>query len=713
MSKPTPKLLRSTHHAALKFSHVVHTSSLGSASSSSSSSGMGGSLSIGNGVGNGVASVRSSGVVARRIHDSVTGGGAGAGGAGAGGAGPSSGSNASASGSTTQPIPGRTKEKRRVGNGRTSPVSVGVISSTGSSSSSTTTTTHEPVRGEKSMHSTAATVVVLPHSSKRPIIPSNSNLRTISSRYALSLVQSFALSTTTTTTALLPPPTNNLFINVPNPNPNPITAGVYLDPPPFPLKLQQPVPSEGWLYVYNPTSGRSSPPQSQSRSLDTPRSSTQDLNQSSSSYQPIAFPPSQSGSRFNPSPGVASVSTSTTTTNTSDNSSADISTPPSSLVSRKTASLVFHPGAYGLAKKRHQPSPSINAGGGDTFISPPDEFGNQTLLRSIQVGEDAYFLRNDSLGIADGVGGWSNRKKKRQIISDQGDDDVNIQAGYADPGMFARLIMGFCEDSLTGYWDRRDEEWLTREGEEALKSEGEGGISNKTSSDSNVQSNQDDDNNNEWANRARDRVSNLTTNLEKPSRRPLSPIEIMQRGFERTMSVVKAERIEGSSTALVAVLEDNQLRVANLGDCACMVIRNGEIVFRTIEMQHSFNFPKQLGGWARDEPMKDAELYTIKVEKNDIVLLSSDGVVDNLVSKSPARHHMASSLSLRHLTDHQSRSHPVRRRYPRSHRFLRTSLFSRAISNLATRSQWRALSLTLLTPLQSHSNSPHHSCVKL
>jgi hypothetical protein len=26
---------------------------------------------------------------------------------------------------------------------------------------------------------------------------------------------------------------------------------------------------------------------------------------------------------------------------------------------------------------------------------------------SVSVGEDAYFLRSDSLGVADGVGGWS------------------------------------------------------------------------------------------------------------------------------------------------------------------------------------------------------------------------------------------------------------------------------------------------------------------
>ncbi len=43
----------------------------------------------------------------------------------------------------------------------------------------------------------------------------------------------------------------------------------------------------------------------------------------------------------------------------------------------------------------------------------------------------------------------------------------------------------------------------------------------------------------------------------------------------------------GSATCLLAVLMNDELRVANLGDCAIVVIRDGEIVFRTEEMQHS------------------------------------------------------------------------------------------------------------------------------
>lgn len=45
--------------------------------------------------------------------------------------------------------------------------------------------------------------------------------------------------------------------------------------------------------------------------------------------------------------------------------------------------------------------------------------------------------------------------------------------------------------------------------------------------------------------------------------------------------------IFGSATCLLAVLTHDELAVANMGDCAIAVVRQGEIVFRTQEMQHS------------------------------------------------------------------------------------------------------------------------------
>ena len=81
----------------------------------------------------------------------------------------------------------------------------------------------------------------------------------------------------------------------------------------------------------------------------------------------------------------------------------------------------------------------------------------------------------------------------------------------------------------------------------------------------------------------------------------------------------------------MALLHHSQLLVANLGDCSLLVLRGGEIIFRTDEMQHAFNFPLQLGTHSRDEPMKDAKQYEVEVEKGDVVIVGSDGLMDNLV----------------------------------------------------------------------------------
>jgi protein phosphatase PTC7 len=126
----------------------------------------------------------------------------------------------------------------------------------------------------------------------------------------------------------------------------------------------------------------------------------------------------------------------------------------------------------------------------------------------------------------------------------------------------------------------------------------------------------------------------------------------------------------GSATCLIAVLDGEQLRIANLGDCALVIVRRGQVVFRTEEMQHGvslalrrnarrrveydpirwliwivsccsrrlqFNFPFQLGTDSRDGPMKDAQSFSVTVEKGDIVVMGSDGLSDNLVSLETAR----------------------------------------------------------------------------
>ncbi|KAG2143096.1 hypothetical protein DEU56DRAFT_258244 [Suillus clintonianus] len=116
----------------------------------------------------------------------------------------------------------------------------------------------------------------------------------------------------------------------------------------------------------------------------------------------------------------------------------------------------------------------------------------------------------------------------------------------------------------------------------------------------------------------------------------------------------------GSSTALVAVLQhssstpppatspprpfifqnpldttsrkethDAVLKIAHLGDCMGMLVRDENIAWRSEEMWRAFNTPVQLGPASSARP-RDAQILSLPVQADDILILASDGLSDNL-----------------------------------------------------------------------------------
>ncbi|GAA5949824.1 hypothetical protein JCM3765_007706 [Sporobolomyces pararoseus] len=232
----------------------------------------------------------------------------------------------------------------------------------------------------------------------------------------------------------------------------------------------------------------------------------------------------------------------------------------SSLATPFRGNLVFRNGAYGIPKNTSQHTRTQAKGKGKEKLleaSSDDMLEGGEHCLSVSVGEDAYFLRSDSLGVADGVGGWSGH------------------AG-ANPARWARKFMHHCSAELARYENIDDEMFLQYY--------------------------------------------------------QVDPVEVMQRAFEKCLRESKDEGIIGSSTALLAVLRNDELHLANLGDCYCCVIRDNDYIFRSEEQQHSFNFPFQAGTNSKDTPGKDAQRFMVKVKKDDIVLLASDGLVDNVFS---------------------------------------------------------------------------------
>lgn len=100
------------------------------------------------------------------------------------------------------------------------------------------------------------------------------------------------------------------------------------------------------------------------------------------------------------------------------------------------------------------------------------------------------------------------------------------------------------------------------------------------------------------------------------------------------IDAVSDNREIGSCTCVLASLDESAplLYTVNLGDSGYLLLRKEGLdlvkLFRSVEQQHSFNFPFQVGTGG-DDPAK-AETQTHDVRNGDIIIMGSDGLWDNL-----------------------------------------------------------------------------------
>lgn len=94
--------------------------------------------------------------------------------------------------------------------------------------------------------------------------------------------------------------------------------------------------------------------------------------------------------------------------------------------------------------------------------------------------------------------------------------------------------------------------------------------------------------------------------------------------------------LPGSSTCCLAVLnaKTGKLHSVNLGDSGLIIYRPSieEIVFDCERLEHSHNYPFQLGLESLDKP-RDAVRESIDVKVDDIIIAGTDGLWDNLFIK--------------------------------------------------------------------------------
>ena len=106
------------------------------------------------------------------------------------------------------------------------------------------------------------------------------------------------------------------------------------------------------------------------------------------------------------------------------------------------------------------------------------------------------------------------------------------------------------------------------------------------------------------------------------------PVKALRQAYE-------GNKERGTATACVALLDDGQLNSVNVGDSGFIIIREGQVIQSHQITIHSFNFPFQLGQGSPDQP-EDGVVAGIKIKPEDIIVMATDGLWDNLFEEQVA-----------------------------------------------------------------------------
>ncbi|KAL9289006.1 putative protein phosphatase 2C 62 [Arabidopsis thaliana] len=123
---------------------------------------------------------------------------------------------------------------------------------------------------------------------------------------------------------------------------------------------------------------------------------------------------------------------------------------------------------------------------------------------------------------------------------------------------------------------------------------------------------------------AQELMSNCEKIISNETAKISDPVQVLHRSVNETKS-------SGSSTALIAHLDTNELHIANIGDSGFMVIRDGTVLQNSSPMFHHFCFPLHITQGC--DVLKLAEVYHVNLEEGDVVIAATDGLFDNLYEK--------------------------------------------------------------------------------
>lgn len=108
----------------------------------------------------------------------------------------------------------------------------------------------------------------------------------------------------------------------------------------------------------------------------------------------------------------------------------------------------------------------------------------------------------------------------------------------------------------------------------------------------------------------------------------LDPVQALRQAYA-------GNKERGTATACVALLDDGQLNSVNVGDSGFIILRVSQVIQSRQITIHSFNFPFQLGQGSPDQP-EDGVVAGIKLKPEDIIVMATDGLWDNLFEEQVA-----------------------------------------------------------------------------
>ncbi|EER35317.1 conserved hypothetical protein [Candida tropicalis MYA-3404] len=107
--------------------------------------------------------------------------------------------------------------------------------------------------------------------------------------------------------------------------------------------------------------------------------------------------------------------------------------------------------------------------------------------------------------------------------------------------------------------------------------------------------------------------------------------EILDDSYLHTSHLMDLQKLTGSSTLVLGMLNGDLLSMVSIGDSKVYIIRDGELIETNHEQMISEMCPEQIGTHTLDHlPSDIAWIQSFKLQENDYIVMCSDGISDNL-----------------------------------------------------------------------------------